>query len=60
MPAGGLPSVVARFSAVSSGAPIVIIGTSVIPYPWVSCTPISRTTQWYTSGGFGAPARQQP
>lgn len=46
---------VARFSVVSSGAPMVIIGTSVIPYPCVSCTPISRTTAWYTSGGFGAP-----
>lgn len=31
IPAGGRPSVVARFSAVSSGAPMVIMGTSVMP-----------------------------
>lgn len=46
MPSGGRPSVVARFSVVSSGAPMVIIGTSVMPYPWVSWTSISRTTEW--------------
>ncbi len=46
IPSGGRPSVVARFSAESSGDPIVIIGTSVMPYPWVSCTSISRTTAW--------------
>lgn len=46
MPSGGLPSVSARCSTVSSGAPMVIMGTSVMPYPWVSWTPISRTTAW--------------
>lgn len=55
IPSGGRPSVVASSSGVSSGAPMVIMGTSVMPYPWVSRTPISRTTAWYSSGGFGAP-----
>ena len=31
MPSGGRPSVVARCSTVSSGAPMVIMGTSVMP-----------------------------